>query len=112
MDEENAAKSLPVLVKKKKRKTKSKRKSKEHVVGEEEILFGNNETMEGIDEYLPTRTMNAEERARHRVPKRKTKGGKEDSDILMEGRTEVWADDYNAGNEWFEANDGMDNDTT
>lgn len=26
--------------------------------------------MEGVDEYLPTRTMTAEERARHRLPKR------------------------------------------
>lgn len=28
--------------------------------------------MDGVDEYLPTRTMTAEELARHRVPKRKS----------------------------------------
>lgn len=61
-------------------------------------------TMDGLDFYLPTRTMTAAERARHRQPKRKqdipTAGagavaaGNTHSDILMEGRKEVWQDEF------------------
>ena len=61
--------------------------------------------MEGVFEYLPSRTMTEEERARHRTPKRKERvttdttdsvasaavPAVEQNDVLMLGREEVWA---------------------
>lgn len=72
--------------------------------------------MDGVDEYLPTRTMTAEELARHRLPKRKQNGsgvGDENTtattegDILMQGRPHVWPgtrDDETAFDSFSDAN--------
>lgn len=45
--------------------------------------------MEGIDVYLPARTMNEQERARHRMPKRK-QGEESKNELLMQDDEEVW----------------------
>lgn len=52
--------------------------------------------MDGVDYYLPSRTMTAEERACHRLPKRKqdVTASNTESVILMEGKKEVWQDDF------------------
>lgn len=63
--------------------------------------------MEGVDVYLPIRTMTAEERARYRAPKRKVISEtrneiqsmlrvEQDDAVLMEGQADVWASADNA----------------
>lgn len=68
------------------------------------------EEMDGVYEYLPSETMTAEERARHRMPKRKhqlsslQQAAQEESDnneILMQGNNDVWPNDQDGG--YFDA---------
>ena len=85
--------------------TPKKRKTDSFEISFSKTDMNGVDNMDGVYEYLPSHTMTAEERARHRVDKRKSRDDKkksslqaaadrvqidQNSDILCEGQMALW----------------------